>query len=128
MTTTEPAPMPEPKQCEHAGCDALHANACEGDARFAGWRCYAHRMNFGEALVLLKSGRNVTRSLEDGWYVGLRSLLEPNRREQRVPPMLVRVTGAWYGSERLVPWEPTQEDVLAEDWLEWVDRLEWMDR
>ena len=68
-------------------------------------------MDFGEALLLLKEGERVTRV---GWnasgqYVKLQTPDEFSKM-RRPYLYLCPIDGA------LVPWVPTQSDVLAEDW------------
>jgi hypothetical protein len=68
-------------------------------------------MKFGKALEALKSGEKVTR---EGWnaagqYVELQ-VPDEHSKMRRPYLFLCPVDGA------LVPWAPTQSDVLAQDW------------
>lgn len=58
-------------------------------------------MNFSTALAFLKTGHTVWRRSVVGKYLVL------NREEQRIYAK---------GGNYPIPWEPTQEDILADDW------------
>lgn len=69
-------------------------------------------LNFGQALELLKEGARVTR---DGWNgKGMFLHLESSSHEgsSAWEPFIVLHTA----QSTLVPWTPSQTDVLAEDW------------
>ena len=79
-------------------------------------------MNFGKAFELLKEGRKVCRK---GWnskgiFVGLQS---PDKNSKRSRPYIfidtTRIqTDNELASRNLVPWLPSQTDLLSEDWEE----------
>jgi uncharacterized protein DUF2829 len=86
-------------------------------------------MNFGQAIEALKQGKRVSRS---GWNgKGMFLILIPgskipvsaDRPLGQAAPELVGKTidyqphiDIWTAQETLVPWIPSQSDVLAEDW------------
>lgn len=75
-------------------------------------------MTFGDALEALKAGHRVTRSSWNGsgyeLYlirpVGLYHFDSPYHWE------LAAWIGAYNDSKRLVPWTPSQDDMLCGDW------------
>jgi hypothetical protein len=68
------------------------------------------KMTFGDALVLLKQGKTLSRLEWDGTGRWLR-IRPPN--EMSVPYLYQCVDG-----QEFVPWVAKHEDLLAEDWLE----------
>lgn len=68
-------------------------------------------MNFGEAIVLLKAGRRVSRSGWNGKGMWL-ALQVPDRHSKMSAPYIYMKTADGH----LVPWLASQTDVLAEDW------------
>lgn len=69
-------------------------------------------MNFGEVIVYLKKNpRKVfTRAEWDKEYI---YLVEPD-----CPPQLPYIT-MLTAKKQLIPWVPSQADILAEDWEVW---------
>lgn len=72
-------------------------------------------MDFGEALILLRTGRAVRRAGWNGKGMWLR-LQEPDDGSKMTLPYIYMstVTGD------LVPWLASQSDLLADDWEEVV--------
>jgi hypothetical protein len=68
-------------------------------------------LNFGEAIVLLKAGRRVSRSGWNGKGMWL-ALQVPDRHSKMSLPYIYMKTADGH----LVPWLASQTDVLAEDW------------
>lgn len=65
-------------------------------------------MNIGEAIELVKSGKKVTRP-----GLGINNVsVEINRPSDGKKPYLVVHTDTGL----LIPWRPTSNDILAEDW------------
>lgn len=75
-------------------------------------------MHFGEALHALKQGQKVAR---ENWNAGGQyvELQVPDEHSKMRRPYLFLhpVDGA------LVPWAPTQSDVLGEDWSVYPERV-----
>lgn len=96
------------------GCNAwLTKDAFEAHYRQSG------ELNFGHALLALREGKEVARSLWVGkQYVRLITegwkITQSNEKELKTHDFLVLRTPR----EQMVPWLPTMIDVLAEDW--WV--------
>lgn len=74
-------------------------------------------MDFGEALKWLKDGHKATRNSWEpyGQYVTLKAALTemlPDGGQRRFEPFFL--LNRW---GMCVPWQPTVNDLLAEDWL-----------
>ncbi len=67
-------------------------------------------MNFGQAIEALKRGKHVARAGWNGKGMGL--TLSPVFGDRREHIDLLDA------ERRIVPWTPSQTDVLAEDWVE----------
>lgn len=75
-------------------------------------------MTFGEALEVLKAGHKVTRTLWNNERLAL-NLVRPVGLYSFDSPYAWELS-PWIGvnddSNRLVPWQPCQDDMLCEDW------------
>ena len=82
------------------------------------------KLNFGEAIAALKSGKLVAR---EGWngkgmwlnLIGSESYDVGSKSMQGATKLLPYIAMKTVGDE-LVPWLASQTDVLAEDWVEVV--------
>jgi hypothetical protein len=66
-------------------------------------------MDFGEALKILKKGREVTR---DAWTDQRIAIQTPNVESAMTLPHLCIKTGQLH----VLPWAASHADLLAEDW------------
>lgn len=85
---------------------------------------------FGEALAVLKDGGRVARKgwNEKGMWLGLvyqepgTGVNVPSGDERLLEAVKGVTLGSWIGiktsGNKLVPWTASQEDVLADDWVE----------
>jgi hypothetical protein len=70
-------------------------------------------MNFGEALIYLKLNHSVTRYGWNGKGMWLALQRPDDGSKMTLPYLYMRsVQGS------MVPWLPSQTDILAEDWIE----------
>lgn len=76
-------------------------------------------MNFGEALSVLKQGKNVARSGWNGKGLWL-TLQVPDANSKMTLPYIYMSypSDAQNTPGARVPWLASQTDVLAEDWME----------
>lgn len=83
-------------------------------------------MNFGKALEALKLGKSVAR---EGWNgMGMRLRLYKPMHDEGIVMVGDDGKGRWYQcapyiglktvDDKFVPWQPSQTDMLAEDWTE----------
>jgi len=77
-------------------------------------------MNFGEALHELKAGRKVERKGWNGRGIFI-ELQTPDENSKMTSPYLYINTTGLQGNnpdapKSLVPWFPSQTDILADDW------------
>lgn len=72
-------------------------------------------MNFGEAIQALKNGEKVIRA---GWNGnGMHCFAQiPDAHSKMTHPYLVMVIPGCSEGERMLPWQPAQVDLFAEDW------------
>lgn len=85
-------------------------------------------MNFGEALELLKQGKKVTRSIWGGyWFMSGSSLTGLERRELAGEKLVMTfsmpntIIAKLKDGGGYAPATPYQSDILAEDWMEYVE-------
>ena len=79
------------------------------------------KLNFGEAIAALKSGKLVAREGWNGKGMWLILMAEgettlSNDETYEAAPFIVMKTA----DNKIVPWLASQTDVLAEDWVEVV--------
>ena len=77
------------------------------------------KLNFGEAIAALKSGKPVAREGWNGKGMWLMLMAEgettlPNGETYEAASFIVMKTA----DNKIVPWLASQTDVLAEDWVE----------
>jgi len=72
-------------------------------------------MNFGQAIEAVKVGKKVTRP---GWNGGGMHMEAqyPDEHSKTTHPYLLMVVPGCEEGLRLLPWQPAQVDVFAEDW------------
>ena len=72
-------------------------------------------MNFGKALEECKKGKQVQRA---GWNGGgmHMEVQEPDKHSKMTHPYLFIVVPGCTEGTRLLPWQPAQVDLFAEDW------------
>ncbi len=68
-------------------------------------------MNFGEAIELLKQGKQVSREGWNGEDMWLRLQIPSEHSKMTLPYIYMFTT-----CKNLVPWVASQTDILAEDW------------
>lgn len=68
-------------------------------------------MDFGEALVALKDGEQVARTGWNGQNMYVEMQVPDKDSKMRRPYLFMRPVDG-----DLVPWVPSQSDLLAEDW------------
>ena len=73
--------------------------------------------------AILRGLRRGGRYARRNWYGSYIELQRPDVNSKMTTPYVYRVTGRWDDDEDRVPWVPTQEDMLAEDWRPYPYRL-----
>lgn len=68
-------------------------------------------LNFGEALVCLKDGLKMSREGWNGRGMWIRLQRPDVNSKMTLPYIYVKTV-----KDELVPWLPSQTDILAEDW------------
>jgi len=74
-------------------------------------------MKFGKALELLKDGKKVCRNGWNGAGMWL-DVQRPDAHSKMTHPYLVMHIPNCKEGLRLLPWQPAQVDIFAEDWQE----------
>lgn len=73
-------------------------------------------MDFGAALAALKMGKKVARP---GWNgIGMHCFIQfPDENSKMTHPYFVMVIPGCKEGTRMLPWQPAQVDLFAEDWV-----------
>ena len=72
-------------------------------------------MNFGQALETVKVGGKVVRPGWNGSGMHMKAQFPDENSKMTHPYLFITVPGCKEGV-RLLPWQPAQVDVFAEDW------------
>ena len=79
-------------------------------------------MNYGEALVALKSGKKVARSGWNGRGIFVALQVPDANSKMKFPYTYIDTTGLQSDNpdapRACVPWLPSQTDQLSDDWME----------
>lgn len=77
-------------------------------------------MNFGEALEALKTGERVSRAGWNGKGIFIELQMPDTNSKMTSPYVFIDTTGLQTDNpgapKSLVPWVPSQTDMLADDW------------
>lgn len=78
-------------------------------------------MDFGEAIKELKSGNKVARKGWNGKGIFIELQVPDENSKMTSPYIFIDTTGLQtdnnFAPKSLVPWLPSQTDMLAEDWV-----------
>ena len=77
-------------------------------------------MNFGQALEALKGGKNVARKGWNGKGIFIELQVPDEHSKMTHPYIYINTNGLQTNNpdapKNLVPWAPSQTDMLADDW------------
>ena len=80
------------------------------------------KLNFGQAIELLKSGKNVAREGWNGSKMYLRYQFPDVNSKMTFPYLYLTIPADTQSNilegERRLPWQPAQVDLFSEDWQE----------
>ena len=72
-------------------------------------------MNFGQAIEAVKTGKKVARPGWNGGGMHMEAQFTDENSKMTHPYLFMTIPGCEEGI-RLLPWQPAQVDVFAEDW------------
>ena len=72
-------------------------------------------MNFGQAMEAVKDGKSVQRAGWNGGGMHMEAQIPDEHSKMTHPYLFITVPGCQEGT-RLLPWQPAQVDIFAEDW------------
>jgi len=75
-------------------------------------------MNFGQALELLKQGKKLARNNWNGKGMYILLQIPDEHSKMTIPYIYMDSTQSNSNAKVVVPWLPSQSDILAEDWSE----------